>query len=245
MANQADGLTGTQRTGRFAADPPEEPHATQTFRNLSEEKRHRIVEAATREFSEKGFARASVNAIVGAVGIAKGSIYQYFPDKKRLFLYTFEAAVRTIRATLKRVKADSSEADFFERVRRSLLAGFEFTRKHPRIYAAYLRVMFDSDAPMRDDLVSRIRLFSVDYLSGLAEEGLRRGDLRADLSPAQVAFFLDAVMDRMLQAYAVPGLDSDLGLHAAPRERVEEWVDLFVDLLRRGLGGEPPPGTTS
>jgi TetR/AcrR family transcriptional regulator len=221
--------------------PPSEPHAKQTFFNLSEEKRRRIVEAATREFSEKGYARASINSIVGALGIAKGSIYQYFPDKKGLFLYTFEFAVRTVRATLKRVKAESAEADFFERVRRSLLAGFGFIRKHPRIYGAYLRVMFDSDAPMREELLRRIRLFSVDYLSGLAEEGLRRGELRQGFSPAEVAFFLDAVMDRMLQAYFVPGLDSGLGLHAAPQERLEQWVGLFVEMLRRGLGKEIPP----
>jgi AcrR family transcriptional regulator len=218
--------------------PAVEGHAKQTFLNLSEEKRRRIVEAATREFSEKGFERASINAIVGAVGIAKGSIYQYFPDKKGLFLYTFEAAVGAIRAVLKRVKAESSGADFFERIRRSLLAGFEFTRRHPRIYGAYLRVVYDSDAPMRDELVRRLRYYSVEYLSSLAEEGLRRGELRPGLEPAQVAFFLDAVMDRLLQAYSVPGLDSGLGLHAAPPERLDEWADFFIDLLRRGLGRE-------
>jgi len=215
-----------------------EGQAKPTFLNLSEEKRHRIVDAATREFSEKGYGRASLNQIVGEAGIAKGSIYQYFPDKKGLFLYTFDAAVKIIRATLKRVKAGSSEADFFERVRRSLLAGFDFSRKHPRIYAAYLRVVFDADAPLRDELLRRIRLFSLDYLSGLAEEGLRRGELREGLKPAEVAFFLDAVMDRMLQAYSMPGLDSGLGLHGAPRERLEEWAERFVDLLRRGLGRE-------
>lgn len=221
--------------------PPDEAHAKQTFLNLSEEKRRRIVEAATREFSEKGYARASINSIVGAVGIAKGSIYQYFPDKKGLFLYTFEFAVRAVGATLKRVRAESAEADFFERLRRSLLAGFQFIRKHPRIYGAYLRVMFDSEVPRREELLRRIRLFSVDYLSGLAADGLRRGELRQGLSPAQVAFFLDAVMDRMLQAYFVPGLDSGLGLHAAPREQLEQWGDLFVELLRRGLGREEIP----
>jgi AcrR family transcriptional regulator len=223
--------------------PLGESQAKQTFLNLSHDKQRRIVEAATREFSEKGFQQASINAIVGAVGIAKGSIYQYFPDKKGLFLYTFDFAVRRIRSTLKRVKADSEAADFFERVRRSLLTGFEFTRKHPRIYAAYLRVMFDADAPMREELVRRIRLFSVDYLSGLVEEGMRRGELREGVEPAQVAFFLDAIMDRMLQAYCVPGLDSGVGLHAAPKERVEEWAGLFIDILRRGLGRQAPAGS--
>lgn len=214
-------------------------HAKQTFLNLPAEKRRRIVEAAIREFSEKGYERASINAIVGAVGIAKGSIYQYFPDKKGLFLYTFEAAVRAIRAVLKGVKAESREADFFERVRLSLLAGFEFIREHPRIYGAYLRIMFDAGAPLRGELVRRIRFYSVEYLSSLAEEGLRRGDIREGLAPAEVAFFLDAVMDRMLQAYSVPGLDAGLGLHAAPQERLEEWVESFTSLLRRGLGRGP------
>ncbi|MFH0809899.1 MAG: TetR/AcrR family transcriptional regulator [Pseudomonadota bacterium] len=215
--------------------PARTAHAKQTFLNLPDEKRGRILAAATDEFSHKGFERASINAIVASVGIAKGSIYQYFPDKKGLFLYTFEAAVSLIRATLKKVKADSEDLDFFERLRLSLLTGFQFTRRHPRIYAAYLRILFGSDTPMREDLVRVIRLFSANYLRTLAEEGLRRGELRPDMKPAHIAFFLDAVMDRMLQAYAIAGLDFGLGLHGAQAQRTEEWVNLFIDFIRRGL----------
>jgi AcrR family transcriptional regulator len=207
-----------------------------TFLNLSPEKQERILDAATKEFAEKGFARASINSIVGAVGIAKGSIYQYFPDKERLFLYTFETAVQLIRARLKEVKHEVSSADFFDRVRRTLLAGLEFTRRHPRIYQAYLRVMFEGGVPFRAELTRRIRAHSLDYLTGLVKEGIERGDIRSDASPEKIAFFLDAVMDRFLQARVAPEIDA--GLRRASKAELEAWASEFVQLLRLGLARE-------
>jgi len=212
-----------------------------TFLNLPPEKQERILDAATREFAQKGYARASINAIVGAVGIAKGSIYQYFPDKERLFLYTFETAIGLIRATLKEVKHEAS-ADFFDRLRRTLMAGVGFTRRHPRIYQAYLRVMFEGALPFRAELTRRIRAHSLEFLTELVEEGIERGDLRTDIAPERIAFFLDAVMDRFLQARVVPEIDAGSGLRRAPKDEVEDWCDSFIDLLRRGIGKEGSRG---
>ena len=44
--------------------------------------RQRILEAALREFSEKGYAAASLNTVCAENGISKGIIYHYFADKE-------------------------------------------------------------------------------------------------------------------------------------------------------------------
>ncbi len=56
-----------------------------TFLRLPQEKRERILEAAWREFEAVPFADASINRIVRAAGIPRGSFYQYFEDKTDLF----------------------------------------------------------------------------------------------------------------------------------------------------------------
>ena len=61
-----------------------------TFFNLPEEKRERIIEAAIDEFSAYPFHQARVTAIAEQAGIATGSCYQYFEDKKDLFKYLTE-----------------------------------------------------------------------------------------------------------------------------------------------------------
>jgi len=58
---------------------------TQTFFRLPAEKRGRLTEAAWREFTSVPFADASINRIVRAAHIPRGSFYQYFDGKQDLF----------------------------------------------------------------------------------------------------------------------------------------------------------------
>ncbi|MEJ2363811.1 MAG: hypothetical protein P8017_03870, partial [Deltaproteobacteria bacterium] len=107
--------------------------------------------------------------------------------------------------------------DFFIRLSKSLRAGVYFIQRYPRIYQIYLKMLFQEDFPFRADLLKTIRLFSMDYLKPIVEEGIRRGELRQGLDPEVAAFFLDAVLDRFLQAYCIAYMDSGLGLFAHRR----------------------------
>lgn len=59
----------------------------QTFYNLPEEKRERIVNAAIGEFSAYPYLETNINRIVAAAKIPKGSFYQYFDGKDDLYKY--------------------------------------------------------------------------------------------------------------------------------------------------------------
>ncbi|MDN6731778.1 MAG: TetR/AcrR family transcriptional regulator, partial [Atopostipes suicloacalis] len=58
-----------------------------TFLNLKEEKKQRIIEAALAEFSRVTMNEASVTNIVKKAAISRGSFYQYFEDKEDLYQY--------------------------------------------------------------------------------------------------------------------------------------------------------------
>ena len=58
-----------------------------TFLNLPAEKQEKLLEAATREFSNRPFNEASINHIIKEAGIPRGSFYMYFTDKEDLFRY--------------------------------------------------------------------------------------------------------------------------------------------------------------
>lgn len=58
-----------------------------TFFRLPEEKRQRLLDAAWEEFSRVSFADASINQIIHAANISRGSFYQYFTDKEDLTAY--------------------------------------------------------------------------------------------------------------------------------------------------------------
>lgn len=52
-----------------------------TFFNLSEDKREKLISAIKDEFSRVSFGEVSINKIVQASEISRGSFYQYFTDK--------------------------------------------------------------------------------------------------------------------------------------------------------------------
>jgi AcrR family transcriptional regulator len=51
----------------------------------AQEKRRAIIEAAKNEFLSKGFAAARIDEIAKKAGVAKGTVYLYFPNKEAMF----------------------------------------------------------------------------------------------------------------------------------------------------------------
>ncbi|CAH1707060.1 TetR/AcrR family transcriptional regulator [Lactobacillus delbrueckii subsp. delbrueckii] len=60
---------------------------SQTFFNLPKEKQDRIMAAAREEFFTHSFDEASINRLIKAAGIPRGSFYQYFADKEDVYFY--------------------------------------------------------------------------------------------------------------------------------------------------------------
>jgi len=213
--------------------------ARDTFNNLDEGKKVKILDAAVDEFSRHGFRQASVNRIVERIGIAKGSLFQYFGSKEGLFKVIFSYAVELVRLSLRQVKKETGRADFFERIKQSLLAGIRFIERHPKVYRIYLKMIFQEDFPLRAEFLQQVHLFSAEYLRPVVEAGIERGDLRACVDSDMAVFMLDALMDRFLQAYCVPFLDAGADIYQAPAEELERKVNEFIELLRTGMGALP------
>ena len=212
-----------------------------TFSNLPSEKQERVLDAAIDEFSRWGYEKASINRMVGRLGIAKGSIFQYFGSKKNLYFHIFEYAVGLVRRSLKGVKTETEGEDFFIRLSKSLRAGVYFIQRYPRIYQIYLKMLFQEDFPLRADLLRTIRIFSMDYLRPIVEEGMKRGELRHSLDPEVAAFFLDAMLDRFLQAYCIAYMDSGLGLFQANEEVIQRRIEDCITIVRLGMASTVSP----
>ena len=62
----------------------------QTFHNLNQEKKDKILNAAKREFIEKGFAYAKVMSICKRAGIPRSAYYRYFDSLEDSLSAVFE-----------------------------------------------------------------------------------------------------------------------------------------------------------
>ncbi|PIP44566.1 MAG: TetR family transcriptional regulator [Deltaproteobacteria bacterium CG23_combo_of_CG06-09_8_20_14_all_60_8] len=207
-----------------------------TFFNLPRAKQDRILAAAVREFAENGYRRASLNTIVQRLGIAKGSLYQYFANKEGLFLHVFDRFTDLVKEMLASQVKNGPEADFFRQIQEALLAGLRFIDNQPDFYRIYLRVLFEEDVPRRRELLGKVRLFSMEYFGGLCARAQINGIIRPDLPCPMVVFLMESVLDRFLQAYASPDHDNGLGLAALSAIDRDQAVTQTIDVLKNGLG---------
>ncbi|MDF1504278.1 TetR/AcrR family transcriptional regulator [Roseisolibacter sp. H3M3-2] len=109
-------------------------------RRAPDERPQQIVDAALAVFGERGLAGARLDDIAQRAGIAKGTIYLYFPNKEELFR---EVVSRTIVARLdlaERELADGGERGPEAQLRTFMRTWWEFVRT-PEFLTVYRLVV--------------------------------------------------------------------------------------------------------
>lgn len=85
---------------------------TETFFRLPEAKRETLLRCARQEFARVPYPDASINRIIHAAGIPRGSFYMYFADKADLFLHLMDQFVDTFTQTVCRLLEEEDGALF-------------------------------------------------------------------------------------------------------------------------------------
>lgn len=220
-----------------------------TFENLPDEKRRRIVELAIDEFSERPYSQASLSRIVARAGIAKGSVYQYFPNKLELYrwLVTRELADRK-RAALATV-ATRPGGDVFAQLEQMVYAGMRFQLENPRL-ARLAANLFEPDAdPAVSALHRELREAGRGALRSLLTAARRAGAIprRTDLDVVTpiVAHVLGPGLAEVLLARMgtdLRGFLKDPSVARTLKEsELRSLVRTVVGVLRHGLAGPTAP----
>jgi AcrR family transcriptional regulator len=210
------------------------------FEKLEPALKHRILDAALKEFGAFGYGAASMNRLVKGAGISKGAIFKYFGTKAGLFSYVYRSSLQEVKEQLRTVR-DSSRADpFFDRLEKVLRAGLEFTTHRPMSAAIYYRVIYTGDAPHGNHILSEIQGTSRRFLKALIEDGVQKGELRPDIDAERTAFIIQSVLDRFLQAhyleFMAPAIDRSIsGEGTDSSSGSEKWIREIADLFRNGL----------
>jgi len=149
-------------------------------------------------FSERGYHAASISELKGAMGLAAGSLYKAFKDKKAIFLATFDRykQVRNAlldeeiamgsdgRAKILRMLNFYAEASQGEMGRRGCLV----------VGTATELAVSDADAAER---VARSHVRSEALLESLIREGQADGSIGPGIDPVPIAKFLLCVIQGM------------------------------------------------
>lgn len=202
-----------------------------TFFNLPEDKRKLICNVAIEEFAEYSFDQASINRIVSKSGIAKGSFYQYFEDKKDLFLYLARLAAEAKADCISPLMRNPDDHDFFTLLREAYVSGIQFAAEHPEYAAISKKILEDKDSAIYRELVGENLPFAYEFFETLLENAVAKGEVRADIDTKMFAH-LFVSMNAHIVEYHMEHVSYEYD------EGMFETLDKFVDVLRSGIGSD-------
>ncbi|MGB7519822.1 MAG: TetR/AcrR family transcriptional regulator [Spirulinaceae cyanobacterium] len=203
---------------------------TQTFFNLPENKRQTITDNAIAEFATHDYANASITQIVKQSKIAKGSFYQYFENKKELYLYLIDLATQQKLNFLQKANPPQPKMGFFPYLRWIFEVGTQFDLTHPALKQIFYRAIY-GDLPFRDEVLEITQGSSLQYIETLVRQGVEQGDIATDIEPEFAAFVITALGEGLGKF-----IPKKLGLDA--KQITEQGVDIkavkeiFDDLFR-------------
>lgn len=183
----------------------------------------RIIEAALRLFSEHGCLDTTVDEIAAAADIGKGTFFNYFPSKERLILAFGENLVERLATAAASIKPD---VPIREQLRAAIHLVIGEWHENRRLLRSILGSALSSDQMARhfQDLLACGR----SNVALLMEEGQRRGELRDDVSAADLARLLQQSM-----------FGAQLVWSLLPRGKLGAAVDQMLDVLWCGVQARP------
>jgi AcrR family transcriptional regulator len=205
--------------------------AKNRFKNLEPEKQEAILRAAGEEFAEKGFTGASINRIIKASGMSKGSVYYYFEDKADLFATTLE---RTLQHLLEEVGWLSLEVlgadEFWDALLELTHRTVDWTHRNEwwmKLGKAFHRL---EQEPGTEKAAGRLIDFGHGWWKSIVERGqalnLIRTDLPIDLLVA-IVMGADRGGDAWMMEHWTRLTDDEM------RQIVDARVDLLRDMLAK------------
>ncbi|WP_448334245.1 TetR/AcrR family transcriptional regulator, partial [Streptomyces sp. DSM 41534] len=123
---------------------------TVTWARLDPARRAAVVEAAEAEFGAHGYSRGSLNVIARKAGVAKGSLFQYFADKRDLYAFIADIGSQRVRAYMEeRIRALDSTRPFFEFLTDLLDDWVAYFAEHPQDRSLHAAASFEVDTDAR------------------------------------------------------------------------------------------------
>lgn len=198
------------------------------FLSLNPEKQERILNAALKEFAKKGYKNAMTDEIAKGARISKGALFQYFKNKKQLFLFLYD---RTLNLVMKEFleKIDLQEKDILNRLRQVLRIEFLLLEKYPDLFDFIEAVNREEAIEVIDDLKLRNKEHTLSSYRRLAE-GIDTSRFKADVE-------IDRAMNVILWTMEGFGRQEKekikgLALKEWKMDAILGEADIYLELLR-------------
>lgn len=208
----------------------------ESFENLDEAKKQKIVNAGFQVFSEHGYAKASVDEIVKEADISKGSLFYYFESKKNFYLYLYHYCAEQMERLVDHPGEDGKPSymqytDFFERLSRIQESKMKCSADYPHMSNFMKKVYFDTAPAIRDE-ISKINAIYIRDRAMAFYQGLDFSKFKKGIDPMMVIQLLTWVSEGCANTVAMNnklnGASNDIDFN-----EVLTMYYAYVDMLRK------------
>ena len=215
-----------------------------TFLNLEDNKRKLITDAFLREFAIKSFDDASITEVVKQLGIAKGSVYQYFDDKLDLFMYLIgECTAIKIRYT-EAVKREQFP-DYWAYFRELFEHGYRFDAENP-LQSHFLHNLTQNlKSPSVKQLYDQLLQQVITAFEQMVIREVELGLFRNDIPTKTMGFLLYKVGTSVQEQLEATGainpresIHNNLPVYEGKKAILMETVDHYINMSRKAFDKE-------
>ena len=168
----------------------------------SNDKYHRILEAAVKVFARQGFFQSTVSQIAKEAGVADGTIYLYFKNKDDILVQFFSYKTKQVFERFRKTVQKGDNA--IEKLRNLLhrhLEEFQRDRDMAVVYQAETRRY----SPLVKDQIKQMSKMYLDIVAEILEQGQMEGSFRKDLYLSLAKRFVLGAVDEQINTWVLSG----------------------------------------
>jgi len=191
------------------------------FEALDEIKQKKIINVSMQEFVKGGYEKASMNNLVQAAGISKGSLFYYFKNKKTLYLYLVSYTMTRVKEQTLR-SSNSYDDDFINRLHISMKGNVELIDKYPLIFAFMRGFKSERSVKVCDDILKILSLYSEELFKELYK-GIDKSFFKDNIEIELAIYAIKATLFQQLHEYIRSGKSDK----KAVLDKLEEYAGHF------------------
>lgn len=151
-----------------------------------------ILDVATREFADKGFSGARVDAIAESTRTSKRMIYYHFDSKEGLYLAVLENAYTRIRAIESELHLEGFEP--MEALQRLVAFTFDYHVAHPDFVRLVMNENIHNGAFLsKSESIQQVNRSAIDSLNRLYRRGCEAGAFRTGVDTVDLHMSISAL----------------------------------------------------
>lgn len=205
-----------------------------TFNRLDDDKKERVIRAAIEEFQTHGFEKAKIEVIAQNAGVAKGSIYQYFDDKKEMFLYSVTWAMEYFMKVIDR-QTPLKDMDVYDYFLSGSRERFELLKREPLLVAFSMDFASGKYGSLAKEINSELKRIGDEYELRLIANGKKKGTIREDLDDKILLLFFQGVTEKFTAEIIEKVKNSKFEPTEEQYREMESLMKNMVSLLKQGM----------